>query len=149
MNQTKYAIPSNSTKELLSIDKSKLINQKKVEIREVFYEIIFARDFLYNNSICIEDYYKDLECILIEINNIQYIFVIDSIIDLQNIVIKALPNGLDHLNYCSGTTILPEGNAALILSMEKIFKVHKNSFLAPEICTVNLNEAAIEVDINF
>lgn len=133
VNGVKYAIPDNFVKELINIDSKLIQGKKKVEIREDFFEIIHAKDFLdktLTQEEVVDENQKEFESIIIQTDDKPYLLIIDSIIDLQDIVVKSLPKGSSDLDYCLGTTILPEGEVALILDMDKAYKnSHKSKRL--------------------
>ena len=150
LDQVKYAIPSNIIREMFSLKKELLFQQPEIEIRDEHYKVIFARDILNKDTVNLEEYYKtyeDLACILIDTDNAKFVFVVDDILDLQNIVIKTVPEGLKNLDYCSGTTILPQGNVALIFDMENIYKSFISEVQTTEQCPINPMEN-IEDSIN-
>ena len=142
--KTSYAIPNLAIKELAVIKKEELINKKTIEIREELYDVTFAQTMIQENqNINLEEYFKDTEeltYILIQTDNSKFLLVVDEILDMQNIVIKPLPKDIGDLNYCSGTTILPSGNVALIFDVDEIYKNHTSNIEQTNFSIVPIGE---------
>ena len=142
--QISYAIPNLAIKELAVIKKEELLNKKTIEIREEFYDVIFAQSFIEQNKVKnLEEYFKDQEeltYLIVQTDNCKFLLVVDEILDMQNIVIKPLPKNAGDLNYCSGTTILPSGDVALIFEVNEIYKNHTSKVKATNFSIINLEE---------
>ncbi len=134
-----YAIPSSYVRELRSTSYATIENQEYIEIRDEKYKILYARKHLGKGLKDFNEYYASqdsIEYLLIGTDEVKFAFIVDSIYDLQNLVIKPLPQGSDHLDNYSGATILANGEVALILDMQATYKSYED--LETKLCSLEL-----------
>jgi two-component system chemotaxis sensor kinase CheA len=121
----KYAISSNNIKELGCVFFKDIEGKDFFEIREEKYPVIFADTILNNyerKKVIKKNAQDTVEYLLVEINKLRFIVVVDKILDLKDMLIKALPEKVQDIDFYSGATILPDGKVALILDLEAVYR---------------------------
>lgn len=117
----KYAIPLNSTKEIIKITPEQIMMVQKREvimIRNSIIPIVRLDKIL---DIPMEDQTaKQLTVVIVKKGERLSGFVVDSLIGQQEIVIKSLGKLLSGIKCIAGATILGDGNVALILDVNSL-----------------------------
>ncbi len=134
-----YAVPTSYIQELGSTTFASIENKETMEIRDEEYKILYARKHLAKSAKNYQGHYAlqdSIEYLLIKTNEAKFVFIVDAIHDLQNLVIKPLPQGSDHLENYSGATILANGEVSLILDMQAIFRNYEESEV--QLCSLDL-----------
>jgi two-component system chemotaxis sensor kinase CheA len=142
IKQENFAIPRIAIKEIQNIAKDQIIfeeNRMSMELRDESLELVDGRDLLGKQKN--RDWEDDdsVPVIVIETGYFKYGFIVDSTVDLQDVVIKAIPKEASSAKIYAGATILPSGTVALILDMEKFYITQKNQSDNLENTTINKN----------
>ncbi len=116
----RYAIPQASLQELVRLEREQALNSI-----ETFYDVPVYRlrgnlvPLVYLNQVLqLSDNIKNLETlslVIVQADNYQFGLVVDTIEDIQDIVIKPLGKQLQALSLFAGATILGNGTVALII----------------------------------
>ncbi len=122
LNQSFYVIPQVKIKELIRIDEGEGKNKlEKIQenlvlrLRGKVIPIVGLKDILKIDSVN-ED--KSYNIVILECDGGEYGLVVDEICDTKDIVVKPLPGFLKKLNVFSGSTIMGDGQVALILDVQ-------------------------------
>ncbi|SRR5579883_3342109 len=123
----RYAIPQASIQELVRIEKEQTLNSI-----EIFYDVpVFRlRDHLVplvylNQVLQLQDNVTTLETfslVIVQADDCQFGLVVDTIEDIQDIVVKPLGKQLKALSSFAGATVLGNGTVALILDVVGLAK---------------------------
>jgi two-component system chemotaxis sensor kinase CheA len=117
----KYAIPLNSTKEIIKITPEQIMMVQKREVIMIRNSIIpIVRldnilDIPKENKTA-----KQLTVVIVKKGERLSGFVVDALIGQQEIVIKSLGKLLSGIKCIAGATILGDGNVALILDVNSL-----------------------------
>ncbi len=121
-NET-YAIPLNSIKEIITIDKKEI---KNIQDNDV---MIFRGEILQliklGEALGVPDYIlpeNELTVVITKHGNKYNGILVDSLIGQQEIVIKSLGKYLSNIKSIAGATILGDGDVALIVDTNFLFK---------------------------
>lgn len=117
----KYAIPLNSTKEILKItpDQIKMVQKQEVILlRNTVVPIVRLDQILEVPKD--EKTQKNLTVVIVKKGEKLSGFLVDSLIGQQEIVIKSLGKLLSGIKCIAGATILGDGNVALILDVNSL-----------------------------
>ena len=121
IGEEKYAIPLNSTKEIIKITPDQIMMVQKQEvimIRDSVIPIVRLDKIL---EIPKDDKTaKQLTVVIVKKGERLSGFLVDSLIGQQEIVIKSLGKLLSGIKYMAGATILGDGNVALILDVNSL-----------------------------
>lgn len=117
----KYAIPLNSTKEIIKItpEQIKMIqNQEVILLRNMVVPIVRL-----NKILEVPEYDEDkknLTVVIVKKGEKTSGFLVDSLIGQREVVIKSLGKLLSGVKHIAGATILGDGNVALILDVNSL-----------------------------
>jgi len=117
----KYAIPLNSTKEIIKITPDQIMMVQKQEvimIRDTVIPIVRLDKILEIPRE--EENKKQLTVVIVKKGERLSGFLVDSLIGQQEIVIKSLGKLLSGIKFIAGATILGDGNVALILDVNSL-----------------------------
>ena len=117
----KYAIPLNSTKEIIKITPDQIMMVQKQEvimIRDTVIPIVRLDKIL--DIPADENPKKQLTVVIVKKGERLSGFLVDSLIGQQEIVIKSLGKLLSGIKFIAGATILGDGNVALILDVNSL-----------------------------
>lgn len=117
----KYAIPLNSTKEIIKITPDQIMMVQKQEvimIRDTVIPIVRLDNILEIPKD--EKTTKQLTVVIVKKGERLSGFLVDSLIGQQEIVIKSLGKLLSGIKFMAGATILGDGNVALILDVNSL-----------------------------
>ncbi len=117
----KYAIPLNSTKEIIKITPDQIMMVQKQEvimIRDTVIPIVRLDKILEIPKD--EKTTKQLTVVIVKKGERLSGFLVDSLIGQQEIVIKSLGKLLSGIKFMAGATILGDGNVALILDVNSL-----------------------------
>lgn len=117
----KYAIPLNSTKEIIKItpEQIKMIqNQEVILLRNMVVPIVRLNKILEVPGD--HDEKKNMTVVIVKKGEKTSGFLVDSLIGQREVVIKSLGKLLSGIKYIAGATILGDGNVALILDVNSL-----------------------------
>ena len=117
----KYAIPLNSIKEIITIDRAEIRNIQKQEVilyRNTTLPILRMSNILGVSSL---DENDELTVVVVKKGDKTAGFVVDNLIGQQEIVIKSLGKFLSGIKVIAGATILGNGQVALIVDTNSLF----------------------------
>lgn len=117
----KYAIPLNSTKEIIKItpEQIKMVqNQEVILLRNMVVPIVRLNKVLEVPGY--EEDKKNLTVVIVKKGEKTSGFLVDSLIGQREVVIKSLGKLLSGIKYIAGATILGDGNVALILDVNSL-----------------------------
>jgi two-component system chemotaxis sensor kinase CheA len=117
----KYAIPLNSTKEIIKItpEQIKMVqNQEVILLRNMVVPIVRLNKVLEVPGY--EEDNKNLTVVIVKKGEKTSGFLVDSLIGQREVVIKSLGKLLSGIKYIAGATILGDGNVALILDVNSL-----------------------------
>ncbi len=118
--EERYAIPQASLQELVRLEAQALNSI------EMFYDVPLYRlrgnlvPLVYFNQVLHQDNLSNLETlslVIVQVDNYQFALVVDTIEDIQDIVVKPLGKQLKALSLFAGATILGNGTVALIIDV--------------------------------
>ena len=115
-----YAIPSNYIDEILKIPQTKIINvlgKKAVRLRE---EIIPVANLAKLLNLPNKGYKDELLIILINLGGEKLGFVVDSLLEEDDIVIKPLPSHMQNNKWVSGVIIMGDNMLVNVLNVSTI-----------------------------
>lgn len=121
IGREKYAIPLNSTKEIIKITPDQIMMVQKQEvimIRDTVIPIVRLDKILEIPKD--EKTTKQLTVVIVKKGERLSGFLVDSLIGQQEIVIKSLGKLLSGIKFMAGATILGDGNVALILDVNSL-----------------------------
>ncbi len=121
IGREKYAIPLNSTKEIIKITPDQIMMVQKQEvimIRDTVIPIVRLDKILEIPKD--EKTTKQLTVVIVKKGERLSGFLVDSLIGQQEIVIKSLGKLLSGIRFMAGATILGDGNVALILDVNSL-----------------------------
>ncbi|MBD2725690.1 chemotaxis protein CheA [Nostoc sp. FACHB-892] len=113
-----YAIPQASLQELVRLEALNSI--------EVLYDVPVYRlrgnlvPLIYLNEVLQQDIVRNLETlslVIVQVDNYRFGLVVDTIEDIQDIVVKPLGRQLKTLSLFAGATVLGDGTVALIIDV--------------------------------
>lgn len=117
----KYAIPLNSTKEIIKItpEQIKMVqNQEVILLRNMVVPVVRLNRVL---EVAGDDKEKkNMTVVIVRKGEKTSGFLVDSLIGQREIVIKSLGKLLSGIKYIAGATILGDGNVALILDVNSL-----------------------------
>lgn len=128
IDKQKFAIPLENIKELHSAYVGDIGQDSQIAIRSENYQL-YPGQFITQGgvkSLSIKELEKSyradekFEMLILEANHFNFALKVDNILDRQDIVIKSLPSFCNELDLYSGSTILANGDIALILDIEKL-----------------------------
>lgn len=116
----KYIIPTVYIKEVFSINDDTYVSivgkNQFVKLRKNIIPIIPTKD-----------YFKGIDnasiMIVLEVDGVQRALPVNQVMERREIVVKPLSNDFDSIKYISGASILGDGQAALIIGVEQLFKM--------------------------
>lgn len=117
----KYAIPLNSTKEIIKItpEQIKMVqNQEVILLRNAVIPIVRLNEVLEVPGDREEK--KSMTVVIVRKGEKTSGFLVDSLIGQREVVIKSLGKLLSGIQYIAGATILGDGNVALILDVNSL-----------------------------
>ena len=116
----KYIIPTVYIKEVFSINEDTYVSivgrNQYVKLRKNIIPIIPTKDYFRgvdNSNIMI----------VLEVDGVQKALPVNQVMERREIVVKPLSNDFDSIKYISGASILGDGQAALIIGVEQLFKI--------------------------
>ncbi|MEA5506309.1 chemotaxis protein CheA [Halotia wernerae UHCC 0503] len=116
----RYAIPQASLQELVRLE------AQAINTIEIFYDVpvyrlrgnlvplVYLNQVLHQNSVTNA---QMLSLVIVQVDNYQFGLVVDTIEDIQDIVVKPLGKQLKALSLFAGATILGDGTVALIIDI--------------------------------
>lgn len=124
-----FAIPQVNLVELVRLEDKEVEEIEKIGSSEFFrlrgnlIPILRLSDLL---QVAVEDdsnesHESGLNIVILNAEGIQYGLIVDHILDTQEIVVKALSSAIKGLNVYAGSTIMGDGNVALILDAAGFF----------------------------
>jgi two-component system chemotaxis sensor kinase CheA len=117
----KYAIPLNSTKEIIKITPDQIMMVQKREVIMIRNSIIpIVRLDKILDIPKVNENPKQLTVVIVKKGERLSGFVVDTLIGQQEIVIKSLGKMLSGIKCIAGATILGDGNVALILDVNSL-----------------------------
>ncbi|MDH5681546.1 MAG: chemotaxis protein CheA [Spirochaetota bacterium] len=123
LGDRKYVIPTLHVRHILKLEKDKYFTvEKKGEMVDVRGNLVpLVRLYrLFNVEVKHKDP-EDALLILVENEGKQKCFMLDDIVDKQEVVVKSLGQRLSHIEGVSAGTILGDGKVGLILDVKGIF----------------------------
>lgn len=123
IGEEKYAIPLNSTKEIIKItpDQIKMVkDQEVILLRNMVLPIVRLKDVLGVPQTETDNKSKGLTVVIVKKGEKFSGFLVDSLIGQQEVVIKSLGKLLSGIKCIAGATILGDGNVALILDVNSL-----------------------------
>ncbi|PCJ18031.1 MAG: hypothetical protein COB02_11935 [Candidatus Cloacimonadota bacterium] len=131
VDKQSFILPQVNITELVNIIASEKTNRIDViqdrnilKIREKLLPLLFLGELLglkdYKYDLFNEN--KSLQIVIIEIDGLRLGLIVDLVIGIEEIVVKPIPQYLSSVNIYSGTTILGNGEVALILDLSEIAK---------------------------
>lgn len=121
IGEEKYAIPLNSTKEIIKItpEQIKMIqNQEVILLRNMVVPIVRLNKVLEVSEH--DEEKKNMTVVIVKKGEKTSGFLVDSLIGQREVVIKSLGKLLSGVKYIAGATILGDGNVALILDVNSL-----------------------------
>ena len=118
-----YAIPQTSLLELVHLEALNII--------EILYDVPVYRlrgnviPLIYLNEVLQQDCVSNLEThslVIVQVDNYRFGLVVDTIEDIQDIVVKPLGRQLKALSLFAGATVLGDGTVALIIDVVGLAK---------------------------
>ncbi len=123
----RYALPQVGLVELVRLEGSKardalekLFDVRVFRLRGKLLPVVFLRDVLYPAAGAPTEGPGDdgaMEIVVVQADDQQFGLVVDSVAEIQEIVVKPLGRLLDGLSVYAGATILGDGHVALILDV--------------------------------
>lgn len=116
----KYIIPTLYIKEIFSVNEDSYVNivgkRKFVKLRKNILPIIPIENIFYGEQ-------NPPMMIVLEVDGVQKAFPVNQVMERREIVVKPLSDDFDNIKFISGASILGDGNAALIIGVEQLFKL--------------------------
>jgi len=120
VSDTTYAIPSNYINEILKIPQTEVINvldKKAVRLREEIIPIANLAELL---NLPNKGYKNELLIILVNLGGEKLGFVVDSLLEEEDIVIKPLPSHMQNNKWVSGVIIMGNNMIVNVLNVSTI-----------------------------
>ena len=116
----KYIIPTVYIKEVFSINTDTYVSvagkKQYVKLRKNIIPVISTQEYFRGEE-------NSNIMIVLEVDGIQKALPVKQVMERREIVVKPLGNDFDHIKYISGASILGDGQAALIIGVEQLFKM--------------------------
>lgn len=120
INNKKYIIPTVYIKEVFSINNDTYVSvvgkTSYVKLRKKIIPIIPTSYYFTGEE-------NSNIMIVLEVDGIQKALPVNQVMERREIVVKPLSNDFDNIKYISGASILGDGQAALIIGVEQLFKL--------------------------
>lgn len=120
-----YAIPSDYINEILKISHTEIINvlnKKAISLREEIIPIVNLANLL---NLPNKDYKDELLIILVDIGGKKLGFVVDSLLEEEDVVIKPLPSHMQKNKWVSGVILMGDNMIVNVLNVSTIRDVAK------------------------
>jgi len=119
-----YVIPISEISEVLDLSKikyEKVTNSEKVALlRNNTVIIKELSQYLKNTDKNKSSLIKNAIALIVEDNNFYYAFEIDELIGIESVVFRKKSDKFNVIKYYSGSTVLPNGEPAFILSLKEL-----------------------------
>lgn len=116
----KYIIPTVYIKEVFSINDDTYVSvvgkNQYVKLRKNIIPVIPTKEYFKGED-------NSNIMIVLEVDGVQKALPVKQVMERREIVVKPLGNDFDHIKYISGASILGDGQAALIIGVEQLFKM--------------------------
>jgi two-component system, chemotaxis family, sensor kinase CheA len=126
----RYTIPQTSLQELVRLEPEQAINSIEIlydvpvyHLRANLIPLIDLNQLLNSQQLPLPTPHSPLNLIIIQADNYQFGLVVDTIEDIQDIVVKPLGKQLKSLSIFAGATILGDGTVALVIDVVNLAKV--------------------------
>ncbi|APJ03161.1 chemotaxis protein CheA [Silvanigrella aquatica] len=125
VSNLKYVVPISEINEVLDLSKlvsNKVTNSEKVSMINNIPSIIKNLGEYLKNEINFEENKNSEKQVglIVELNSTLYIFEIDEIIGIESVVFRKKSEKFQNLKYFTGSTVLPSGEPAFILSLKEL-----------------------------
>lgn len=118
----KYLIPAASVNEIVNLDKDKISSikgkKKIINIRDSFIELVMLDELIGLSTK--ENVLENSFVVIIQSGNIRKGFIVEEVVDKQQIIMKNAEDSIFDSELVSGFTILGDGNVAVILNVNEI-----------------------------
>ena len=163
----RYAIPQVNLEELVCLYDDDILNsieyagyQEVYQLRNELLPIVRMNEVLNNSEVfteCVQadiserymhnsQNLKTLSIAILRVGEFKFGLVVDGVIGTEEIVVKSMHSSVKHLKIFSGATILGDGDVALIIDVEGIYK-HANVHIhAGKIKNQNLKVVKKDID---
>lgn len=116
----KYIIPTVYIKEVFSINEDTYVSvvgkNQYVKLRKNIVPIIPTENYFIGEE-------NSKIMIVLEVDGVQKALPVNQVMERREIVVKPLSEDFDAIKYISGASILGDGQAALIIGVEQLFKL--------------------------
>lgn len=122
----RYAISQASIQELIRLEAEQALNSIEIfydvpvyRLRDNLVPLVYLNQVLQQNSVTKSEMFS---LVIVQVDNYRFGLVVDTIEDIQEIVVKPLGKQLKALSLFTGATILGDGTVALIIDVVGLAK---------------------------